>query len=81
MAWCGTPTSARPGPRQCGAALRTTDTVLVADDAVTEYRPHPHCGLTNQTENCQFMPMLTYAVTARHPATSADVASSDQKPL
>jgi SRSO17 transposase len=25
-----------------------------------------HCGLTNHTENCQVMPMLTYATTAGH---------------
>jgi SRSO17 transposase len=25
-----------------------------------------HCGLTNQTENCQVMPMLTYATEAGH---------------
>jgi SRSO17 transposase len=55
------------------AGLGSVDAVLVADDTQAIKKGDKsvgvapqHCGLTNQTENCQVMPMLTYATEARH---------------
>jgi SRSO17 transposase len=55
------------------AGLGSTDAVLIADDTQAIKKgtrsvgvAHQHCGLTNQIENCQVMPMLTYATTTGH---------------
>lgn len=53
--------------------LGATDAVLIADDTQAIKKGNKsvgvapqHCGLTNQIENCQVMPMLTYATPAGH---------------
>jgi SRSO17 transposase len=55
------------------AGLGFTDAVLVADDTQAVKKGSKsvgvapqHCGLTNQIENCQLMPMLSYATAAGH---------------
>lgn len=55
------------------AGLGATDAILIADDtqAIKKGRKSvgvapQHCGLTHQIENCQVMPMLTYATPAGH---------------
>ncbi|WP_442912788.1 IS701 family transposase [Kutzneria sp. CA-103260] len=55
------------------AGLGATDAILVADDTQAIKKGSnsvgvapQHCGLTNQIENCQVMPMLTYATEAGH---------------
>jgi SRSO17 transposase len=55
------------------AGLGSAGAILVADDTQAIKKggksvgvAPQHCGLTNQTENCQVMPMLTYATTAGH---------------
>ena len=55
------------------AGLGATQAILVADDTQAIKKgtksvgvAPQHCGLSNQTENCQVMPMLTYATAAGH---------------
>jgi SRSO17 transposase len=55
------------------AGLGSGDAVVVAGDTQAIKKGDKsvgvapqHCGLTNQTENCQVMPMLTYATEAGH---------------
>jgi len=55
------------------AGLGATDAILVADDTQAIKKGSKsvgvapqHCGLTNQIENCQVMPMLTYATRSGH---------------
>jgi SRSO17 transposase len=55
------------------AGLGSVDAVVVADDTQAIKKGDKsvgvapqHCGLTGQTENCQVMPMLTYATEAGH---------------
>jgi SRSO17 transposase len=55
------------------AGLGSTDAIVVADDTQAIKKGSKsvgvapqHCGLTNQIENCQVMPMLTYAATVGH---------------
>jgi SRSO17 transposase len=55
------------------AGLGATNATLVADDTQAIKKgtksvgvAPQHCGLTNQIENCQVMPMLTYATEAGH---------------
>ncbi|MFG1711153.1 IS701 family transposase [Nonomuraea sp. M3C6] len=53
--------------------LGRPDAVLIADDTTAIKKgtksvgvAHQYCGLTGQVENCQVMPMLTYASEAGH---------------
>lgn len=55
------------------AGLGSTEAAVVADDTQAIKKGNKsvgvapqHCGLTGQTENCQVMPMLTYATEAGH---------------
>jgi SRSO17 transposase len=55
------------------AGLGSVDAVVVADDTQAIKKGDKsvgvapqHCGVTGQTENCQVMPMLTYATEAGH---------------
>lgn len=55
------------------AGLGAVDAILIADDTQAIKKGSKsvgvapqHCGLTNQIENCQVMPMLTYATQAGH---------------
>jgi SRSO17 transposase len=55
------------------AGLGSADAAVVADDTQAIKKGDKsvgvspqHCGLTGQTENCQVMPMLTYATEAGH---------------
>ena len=55
------------------ATLGAEDGVLIADDTQVIKKGDKsvgvapqHCGLTGQTENCQVMPMLSYASTRGH---------------
>jgi SRSO17 transposase len=60
------------------AGLGSTDAILVADDTQAIKKggksvgvAPQHCGLTNQIENCQVMPMLTYRYAASAPTKSS----------
>jgi len=50
------------------AGLGSADAAVIADDtqAIKKGVAPQHCGLTGQTENCQVMPMLTYATETGH---------------
>ncbi|WP_202971024.1 IS701 family transposase [Saccharothrix sp. ALI-22-I] len=55
------------------AGLGSADAAVIADDTQAIKKGDKsvgvapqHCGLTGQTENCQVMPMLTYATEAGH---------------
>ncbi len=50
----------------CQAALVADDTQVIKKGNRSVGVAPQHCGLTGQTENCQVMPMLTYATEAGH---------------